>query len=69
MQLFIIHTHAIKNGGLIQIIHNNAKYIANEKVMSWLDVNHKNFEVLITQGAGTISKLNNQIKNKWQSAK
>ena len=49
--------------------HNNAKYIPNEKVMSWLDVNHKNFEVLITQGAGTISKLNNQIKNKWQSAK
>jgi UDP-N-acetylmuramate--alanine ligase len=49
--------------------HKNAHYIANEKTIAWLEVNHKTFQILITQGAGTISKLNNQIKNKWQSVK
>jgi hypothetical protein len=34
--------------------------------MSWLQDNHKDFSILITQGAGTISKLNNKIKKKWQ---
>jgi hypothetical protein len=34
--------------------------------MSWLQDNHKDFSILITQGAGTISKLNKKIKKKWQ---
>jgi len=31
-----------------------------------LQSNYKNFSILITQGAGNISKLNKKIKNKWQ---
>jgi hypothetical protein len=34
--------------------------------MNWLQENHHDFSVLITQGAGTISKLNKKIKKKWQ---
>ena len=44
----------------------NAHFIGNEDPVNWLKENHHNFSVLITQGAGTISKLNIEIKKKWQ---
>jgi hypothetical protein len=34
--------------------------------MNWLHENYQDFSILITQGAGTISKLNQKIKKKWQ---
>jgi UDP-N-acetylmuramate--alanine ligase len=46
--------------------HKNVHYIGKKDPMSWLQDNHKDFSILITQGAGTISKLNNKIKKKWQ---
>jgi UDP-N-acetylmuramate-alanine ligase len=46
--------------------HKNVHYIGKKDPMSWLQDNHKYFSILITQGAGTISKLNNKIKKKWQ---
>ena len=46
--------------------HKNAEYIGNSDPLVWLQSNYENFSVLITQGAGTISKLNKKIKNKWQ---
>ena len=46
--------------------NKNVHYIGNKDPMSWLYENHQEFSILITQGAGTISKLNQQIKKKWQ---
>ena len=46
--------------------HKNVHYIGNKDPMNWLQENHNDFSVLITQGAGTISKLNKKIKKKWQ---
>jgi len=46
--------------------HKNAHYIGNIDPITWLQENHQNFSILITQGAGTISRLNNEIKKKWQ---
>jgi hypothetical protein len=34
--------------------------------IDWLQLNHHQFSVIITQGAGTISKLHQKIQNKWQ---
>ena len=31
-----------------------------------LQQNYNDFSIVITQGAGTISRLNNEIKKKWQ---
>ena len=50
------------NGNAIYVPNNNA-------VLKWLIKNSSNFKVLVTQGAGTISKLNHQIKNKWKLQK
>jgi UDP-N-acetylmuramate--alanine ligase len=50
------------NGNAIYVPNNNA-------VLKWLIKNSSNFKVLVTQGAGTISKLNHQIKNKWKLKK
>ena len=46
--------------------HKNAEYLGKLDPLIWLQSNYKNFSILITQGAGTISKLNQKIKNKWQ---
>jgi UDP-N-acetylmuramate--alanine ligase len=46
--------------------HKNVHYIGSKDPMSWLNENHQDFSILITQGAGTISKLNKKIKKKWQ---
>ncbi len=46
--------------------HKNVHYIGSKDPMSWLNKNHQDFSILITQGAGTISKLNKKIKKKWQ---
>ncbi len=46
--------------------HKNAEYVGKSDPLAWLNSNYKNFSILITQGAGTISKLNKKIKNKWQ---
>ena len=46
--------------------HKNAHYLGNQDPITWLEKNNQNFSILITQGAGTISKLNNEIKEKWQ---
>ena len=46
--------------------HKNVHYIGNKDPMNWLHENHQDFSILITQGAGTISKLNKKIKQKWQ---
>ena len=46
--------------------NKNAHYIGNKDPLNWLHENHQNFSILITQGAGTISKLNKKIKKKWQ---
>ena len=46
--------------------HKNAHYIGNKDPINWLKENHHKFSVLITQGAGTISKLNIEIKKKWK---
>jgi UDP-N-acetylmuramate--alanine ligase len=50
--------------------NGNAIYVPNNNtVLKWLIKNSSNFKVLVTQGAGTISKLNHQIKNKWKLKK
>ena len=46
--------------------HKNAHYLGSQDPIDWLQNNHQDFSILITQGAGTISKLNNEIKKKWQ---
>ena len=46
--------------------HKNAEYIGKTDPLVWLQSNYENFSILITQGAGTISKLNKKIKDKWQ---
>ena len=46
--------------------HKNVHYLESQDPIDWLQNNHRDFSILITQGAGTISKLNNQIKIKWQ---
>ncbi len=46
--------------------HKNVLHIGNKDPMSWLQKNHHEFSILITQGAGTISRLNKEIKEKWQ---
>ena len=54
---------AIKNNG-------NAIYAPNNNTaIKWVIKNSSNLQVLVTQGAGTISKLNYQIKNKWKLKK
>jgi UDP-N-acetylmuramate--alanine ligase len=46
--------------------HKNVHYIGSQDLTDWLQKNHQDFSILITQGAGTISRLNNEIKKKWQ---
>ncbi|MDC0942400.1 UDP-N-acetylmuramate--L-alanine ligase [Gammaproteobacteria bacterium] len=46
--------------------NKNVYYIGKKDPMNWLHENHQDFSILITQGAGTISKLNQKIKKKWQ---
>ena len=46
--------------------HRNVHYLGRQDPIEWLQNNHKDFSILITQGAGTISKLNYEIKKKWQ---
>ena len=46
--------------------HKNVHYLGSQDPIDWLQNNHQYFSILITQGAGTISKLNNEIKKKWQ---
>ena len=46
--------------------HKNVHYLGNKDPMNWLQENHHDFSVLITQCAVTISKLNKKIKKKWQ---
>ena len=49
--------------------HKNAEFIGKYDPLDWLQANSKNFSILITQGAGTISTLNKKIKSKWQKKK
>ena len=50
--------------------NGNAKYAPNIKIsIKWVIKNSSHLKVLVTQGAGTISKLNYQIKNKWKLKK
>ena len=54
-----------------QINKNNghASYILNNNVTDWIYKNATEFDILITQGAGTISKLNQAIKEQWKLKK
>ena len=44
----------------------DGRLIGNIDLIDWLQDNYQDFSILITQGAGTISRLNNEIKEKWQ---
>jgi UDP-N-acetylmuramate--alanine ligase len=46
--------------------HKNTYFMSGANPIDWLQVNHHQFSVIITQGAGTISKLHQKIQNKWQ---
>ena len=46
--------------------HKNVHYLGSKDPIDWLQKNHQDFSILITQGAGTISKLNYEIKKKWR---
>ena len=46
--------------------HKNVHYLGSQDPIEWLQNNYQDFSILITQGAGTISKLNYEIKKKWQ---
>ena len=43
----------------------NAINLSNHHAIEWIIKNYKEFDILVTQGAGTISQLNNLIKDKW----
>ena len=43
----------------------NAINLSNNHAVEWITKNYKEFDILVTQGAGTISQLNNLIKDKW----
>jgi len=43
----------------------NAVNLSNNLAIEWITKNYKEFDILVTQGAGTISQLNNLIKEKW----
>ena len=43
----------------------NAINLSNVHAIEWITKNYKEFDILVTQGAGTISQLNNSIKEKW----
>ncbi|MDO7750531.1 MAG: UDP-N-acetylmuramate--L-alanine ligase, partial [SAR86 cluster bacterium] len=47
----------------------NAINLSNVHAIEWITKYHKEFDILVTQGAGTISQLNNSIKEKWASKK
>ena len=49
--------------------NGNAIYISNDLASHWIDNHHQDFDILVTQGAGTISKLNHEIRIKWQLKK
>ena len=46
--------------------NKNVHYFGSRDPLEWLQENYNNFSIVITQGAGTISRLNNEIKKKWQ---
>ena len=54
-----------------EINKNNgqALYILSNEVNDWVSKNAAGFDILVTQGAGTISKLNQAIKEKWKLKK
>mgnify|MGYP001394455850 FL=1 len=43
----------------------NGVYIPTHLVQKWIAKNAQEFDILITQGAGNISQLNNSIQKKW----
>ena len=43
----------------------NGIYISNDLAIKWIEENYKEFDILVTQGAGTISQLNHLIQDKW----
>ena len=43
----------------------NAIYVSTNLVKKWIAKNAQEFDILITQGAGNISQLNNSIQKKW----
>ena len=43
----------------------NAINLSNNHAVKWISINYNEFDILVTQGAGTISQLNNSIKEKW----
>ena len=43
----------------------NAIYVSTNLVKKWIAQNAQEFDILITQGAGNISQLNNSIQKKW----
>ena len=43
----------------------NAIYASTNLVKKWIAQNAQEFDILITQGAGNISQLNNSIQKKW----
>jgi UDP-N-acetylmuramate--alanine ligase len=45
--------------------NGNAIYVSNISAQKWLEENFNDYDVLLTQGAGTISQLNHSIKKKW----
>ena len=45
--------------------NGNAIYVSNISAQKWLEENFNDYDVLLTQGAGTISLLNHSIKKKW----
>jgi UDP-N-acetylmuramate--alanine ligase len=47
----------------------NAIHTSSHLVKHWISKNAKEFDILITQGAGNISQLNNSIQKKWSLKK
>ena len=45
--------------------NGNAINTSNSSAEQWIEENCKDYDVLLTQGAGTISQLNYSIKEKW----
>ncbi len=49
--------------------NGNAILVSNSSAQQWIEENYNDYDVLLTQGAGTISQLNHSIKEKWTSKK
>jgi len=61
--------HSKKLAASINQNNGNASLVNLTSAMQWIECNNKEFSVMVTQGAGTISQLNLAIKSKWKQKK